>query len=492
MYDPGDDFLPEEDSTPITVPPLSVADVLGTELEDSAEDDLLKNGPENVLHCLTEDRYYLRRTSGDWSDKPITSSALSQRLLSMGLPRNKQDAYKTHIRSFSHREADFTSTECLVKQEGITVFNPYRPPKKLRPVQGDWSLIKRVFMNLVDQDPLACEYVLDWIASPLQSMYKVTPTGDLTTNKGHLKMGTTLVFHGVQGSGKGTLEAIITALYGVDWVANVGQEALDGRFNGELVDKLFVIANEVISSTNRSTQTSNKIKPWITDEWIPVEAKYEGARRVRNTFNIIFTSNDDRPVLVEKSDRRYSIFKNNHKLDEAVADAVHADLRGDQKMLQAFLYHLLVERKPTIKYGQLYKTQAREDMMKASAPSDEKFCEEIRQEGWFSVASQWKESGKKDEVREMVIMGHCILAETLADVYKQWCDKNNLKPRGQNFLGQAIHAFFPGVKTTRAYYGGSRRRLWEGIPMEGIDDGTPVLNPTPTEQKKSTDNPDFT
>lgn len=488
-WDPGDDVPEEEDViAKALAESSSPAPSTGA---PAAEEDILKNGPENVLHSLVEDRYYIRRKNGGWSDQPITSGALSQRLLSMGLPRAKQDSYKTHIKSYHHREAVFTAVDDLVIEDGLTVFNTYHLPKNLKPVQGDWSDIRATILNLVDGDEKACEYVIDWLAVPIQHMYAVDKNGNLIPHKGHFKMGTSIVLYGVQGSGKGTLEAIITALYGVDFVANVGQEALDGRFNGELVDKLFVIANEVMSSTNRSTQTANKIKPWITDHTIPVEEKFQGAKRVRNSFNIMFTSNDDRPVIIEKSDRRYSVFKSTQKLAAAIAERIHNDLKGDRKILQAFLHHLLLERKPQLKFGQLYHTSARDEMMMASAPSDEKFCEELERDGWFALASQWKNEAKNDEVRELVVFDNYVTNETLGDVYKVWCNKHNIKPRGQNFLAQTLRHHFPNVEQLRMRYGGIVRRMWKGLPMDTDDEPT-TPSPVKEETKSTTDDADFT
>jgi hypothetical protein len=496
----GGSDAPTEPPTELVISPTPVepaepaAPPSGGDGDDVSEKDatIEKYRPEeSVLHDLSDGKYYIKNEADEWLG-PIGSDSFSQRLLSWGLPRKKHDDYRMNIRSFTNKEALFTSTKQLVKCSGLLKFNTYKLPL-IKPVQGNWDDARECIMNLVDDDQKAAEYVLDWLAAPIQHLYKVGSNGELETNLGHCKMGTALVFYGVQGSGKGTLEALITQLYGVDFVANVGQEALDGRFNGELVDKLFVIANEVMSSTNRSAQTANKIKPWVTDDTIPVEEKFQGAKRVRNSFNIIFTSNDDRPVIIEKSDRRYSVFRSTEKFDDTVAKRLHEDMRGDKKIVQAFLYHLLCERKPAVKYGALYHTSARDEMMKSSAPSDEKFAEEIRSEGWASIASVWAEKARTDKIREMFVNGELILSETMDEVYKDWCLSHNLKPRSKNFLGQSIHSAFPKATSVRTRYGGVQRRAWQGIPLNPPDEdhateGT--VKPTPV--KKSDDDADFT
>jgi phage/plasmid-associated DNA primase len=256
-------------------------------------------------------------------------------------------------------------------------------------------------------------------------------------------------------------------LYGETNFTTLGQTDLDGRFNEKIVDILFVSANEVMSSSNRSAETSNKIKPWVTDEVIPLEGKYATSKVVTNNFNIWFASNDRRPVLIERGDRRFSVFHST-ALSPTVGANVYNDIKGSQVQLKAFFAFLLA-RKTTITWGQRFNTQAHGEIVKASDASDVQFAEAIKEDGWLTVASHWVDSVPNGKIREPTVLNNLVLAETLYEVYQDFCKMHGVKPFTRQRAMRTIREVLPQITNTRQRMGGITPTVWVGLPMQSPD-----------------------
>lgn len=426
---------------------------------DAVEEDFLKFNFDRILFNREGNKWHIRSNTGEWAD--MAPAAFNEMLNGMGVPPKRLASVRGRLRQYQFATPVWDKPdEELVNQDGFTVLNTYKK-STLEPKPGDWTPIRRLLENLCGEDMAGVEYVLDWLAAPVQSLrLKGKP----------LKMGTALVFHGDPGSGKGTLSLIMEAIYGDKHAVTIGQNELDNRFNGELLDKLFVVANEIISSTNRSGETANKIKPWITDPKISIEQKFMGSRSVKNEFNIIFTSNDERPVIVEKGDRRFTVFRST-KLDDATGQAIYADFKGSKNMVAAFLDHLMT-RQVNIRFGQLYISAAKLEMMAASAPSEERFVQAILEDGWLSVSYDWVDAAPNGKIREAALPDGFVLSNTLKAVYEDFCRRNNIRPRGSIFLGKAMKR--TGADATRQFYGNVQQRGWRGIPLRSPEE---ILEP---------------
>lgn len=399
----------------------------------------------------------------DWlMDKPVKDEAFNRRLMNMGLPRKGLDDWKVWVPVFNYRRCIYTTHQLLVVNGHETIYNTYRP-SRLIPTAGSWDNIRELFLHLVSGDVAALEYTLDWYARPLQMIYrKQSPVN------GAYKNGTSLVYRGDPGSGKNTAMDIVRLCFGATNCVTLGQEDLDGRFHSNLLDKLFVVGNEVMSSSNRSGQTANKLKSWVTDPLIPCEGKFADAGEAQNNFNIVFTSNDERPLLIEKGDRRYSVFQST-TIPKRIIDPVQSDLQGAKVQISAF-YRMLLDRKVAMKYGEIYHTEARAQVQHASAPTSERFAAAIEDDGFLSVAAGWKESARTGENREEMVSFNgefFITSDTLMAVYKHFCQNLGAHPQHIRALTQALHAVFPNVESNyRIRIGNVSRRAWRGIPLE--------------------------
>ena len=444
--------------------------------------------PGSFLHDAGAHLWRQRRTDGTWMN-PISAEALKEKLAAAG---QTPTVFRSQITSFDSSRPFFGDDREIVVDRGEVVFNTF-DGWQLEPRPGRWPNIRRVLINLVAGDHETYDYFLDWIAAPLQKLRHKGKT---------YKTRTAVVFHGGQGTGKGTLENIVRAIYGDKYVVVMGQDALDGRFTGDLENALFVVANEVMSSTNRSAQTENKLKTWVTDSKIPIEKKYQHPVVVENMFNIMFTSNDDRPVIVPAGDRRYTVIKTwPHQLPAWLTDAVYADLAGDKLELRAFLHHLL-HRRVRNNVGKPMTTDARAEVQAATAPSDVKFAKALADEGWLAVSAPWADAQRpkhKDDTtyNEVVLDRYnwpsAVLSSRLHDVYRLWCAREGLKPFGSPKLGRTVKQHVEGSFSTWARVGGVGMQIWNGLPMHPsttlLLSAAPVA-PTTKQSDDGNDNPD--
>ena len=431
--------------------------------------------PDEFLFNIETSKWLMKGTRDNWTAE-FPGESMTQILITAGVPRKQHDSFKSLVPKFHVRRAVYSSTDPLVYVDGHVIFNTYKPGDVV-PLAGptgtyaDFPNYYALFLNLAGQDRLACEYILDWNAGPLQS---------LRLHGEPFRWNTSCVHVGVPGSGKGTYTTVMGTLYGRSNTTTIGQDALDGRFNEELIDKLFVVANEVMSSSNRSTHTANKIKPWITDAEIPLESKFRKAELVPNNFNIVFTSNDWRPVIVERDDRRYSVFFSG-KLDRSVSDAIYADLAGDRKEISAF-YDFLLKRKISIRRSELFETESRKQLITASDASDMQFATSIQEEGWLLTAAHWVEQAPTGKIREPTVQDNCVTSDVVYEVYQDFCRQHGMKPFTRHKMGRTLKEL-PGVSNLeRRRIGGLRPTVWTGFPMHAP--GTQVIDLQAEKEKR--------
>ena len=153
-----------------------------------------------------------------------------------------------------------------------------------------------------------------------------------------------------------------------------------------------------------------------------------------------------------------------------MSEALYADLDGPQLEVAAFYWHLL-HRKVQVKVGQVLDTEARREVQAATASSDEKFVAALKQEGWFALCAPWAEAQRRKRpddaftTEENTNEGYAVLASRLNEVYKDFCDRQNLKPRDQAQLGKTLKAEVPGARAKEKKLGRVPFRMWFGLPM---------------------------
>lgn len=249
------------------------------------------------------------------------------------------------------------------------------------------------------------QWVLRWLAYPIQ-------------NPG-AKMRTALVFHGPQGAGKNLFFETVMGIYG-EYGRIVDQAAIEDKFNDWSSRKLFLIADEVVAQAELY-HVKNKLKSFITGEWIRINPKNVAAHDERNHVNLVFLSNEHKPLQLDKDDRRYTVVWTPEKLPESYYNAVKEELdNGGQAALHHYLLNLDLDgfnehSKPPM-------TGAKRDLINASLGSVERFIHEWREGEIFMT----------EEIRDKPLPFCPCYRTDLFDAYLRWGKRSSVKSPREN------------------------------------------------------------
>lgn len=210
--------------------------------------------------------------------------------------------------------------------------------------------------NPAQNGPELYQYVLNWLATPLQ--------------KPGVKMKTALVFHGPQGTGKNTFFEAYAAIYG-DYARVINQSALEDKHNDWQSGLLFALADEVVSR-QEFFHMRNKVKDMITGDTIRINPKNIAARWERNRVNIVFSSNEKRPIDLDPDDRRFWVIMTPDKATPGLYEDVYDEIaNGGIAALHHYLLHRdLGDFKP---WTQPVMTQAKQNLIDLSYSPTERF-----------------------------------------------------------------------------------------------------------------------
>lgn len=429
--------------------------------------------PTKYLFNVSTNRYEILQADGSYLQDILPEALATMLAPTIGDRKAIERFMKMQIPHYKKRAPVYESIERLVEHNGLMTFNTF-VPTSIVPREGDWSDIRALVMNLVGEDRReeALEFFLDWLALLVQSIYLLLAP---------LKMLTAVVLHGEQGSGKGTLVEVLEMLYPAGSVITVDQERLEERFSSWNADTLLLVANEVNSGTTKEKTLANKLKRLITDPTVVVEEKGEKAQpNTKNKMSLLFCSNDDRPVRIERGDRRFIVFHSRTKLPQSLIKALRADMSGPRSQVAAFFHHLL-HRQVQIAVNTQFETTAWRLMQNASLSAVEKAVDEMRVVGYRSMAAAWENADDKrfDEARVATAVGSpdgCehIPSRELICVLKHWARSQGLSVPDtiDTPLRNALKAAFPEASAGRASIKGrGQERVWLGLPLDVDADG---------------------
>lgn len=269
-----------------------------------------------------------------------------------------------------------------------------------RPAPGRCEVLLDLLRSLCsaeDGGPQLYDWVLRWLAYPLQHP--------------GAKMKTALVFHGPQGTGKSLFFETILGIYGA-YGRLVDQAAIEDKFTDWMSRKLFLVADEVVARAELY-HVKNKLKHYVTGEWIRINPKNVAAHDERNHVNIVFLSNEKQPLVLEEDDRRYTVVWTPPALSAEFYKEAAAELaNGGAAALHQHLLDLdLGDFSPHAKPP---RTQAKAALIGMNRDSVSQFLIE------------WEEG-------ETAFPFGPALSQDLYTAYSRWCSKNGEhRPRSHN------------------------------------------------------------
>lgn len=268
-----------------------------------------------------------------------------------------------------------------------------------KPKAGKCDKLLELLMHMcsADRNPRRLyNWALRWLAYPLQHP--------------GAKMKTTLVLHGPQGTGKNMFFEAYMDIYG-QYGRVIDQGAIEDKFNDWASGKLFLIADEVVARSDLY-HIKNKLKAFITGEWIRINPKNRGAYDEKNHVNVVFLSNEIMPVVLEEDDRRHVVIWTPDKLSAEFYSQVAAEIAngGSAAMFDYLLNLDLGDFTPSTAPPH---TDAKDELVNLSLDSTTRFYYALMQEE----------------------IGQCRLTPALSadvfELYKLWCTRTGTRPANQ-------------------------------------------------------------
>lgn len=231
------------------------------------------------------------------------------------------------------------------------------------PKAGSCERMLELLAYLTCNEPNSREiltWMLRWLAYPIQFP--------------GAKLKSAIVIHGPQGTGKSMVFEAVARIYG-EYSMVLNQGAIEDKFNADWSErKLFILADEIVARAEMH-HLKNQLKNFITGDWVRVNPKNVAAHKERNHMNIVFSSNEHQPVVLENDDRRHLIIWTPPKMDAKFYEEVSAEIeQGGIAALHHHLLHLdLGDFKP---WSIPPMTQAKRDLIAIGADSIERFVQD--------------------------------------------------------------------------------------------------------------------
>lgn len=264
-------------------------------------------------------------------------------------------------------------------------------------MMGMCSPIIELVRHLCGDDTHALDWVLNWLAIPLQNL--------------GTKLDTALIVHGhIQGAGKSLFfDRIMRRIYG-EYKLTLGQGQLDSQYNDWVEGKLFCVFEEILQGKERYSQMG-MIKQLITGDTVYINKKFVSGWTQDNFVNTVFLSNDMQPLSLEETDRRHVVLYPTSEIPADIQASLEAMLEGeDEELIRAFYTYLLLK-----------DTGAQTAHTRAITTTAKTRLQELSMASWERFYKAWKGSLLDAPYQT-------CLTQDLYSYYVYWCKVNGERP----------------------------------------------------------------
>ena len=228
-------------------------------------------------------------------------------------------------------------------------------------MMGMCSSVINLIKHLCGNDTHALDWVLNWLAIPLQNL--------------GTKMYTALIVHGhIQGAGKSLFfDRIMRKIYG-SYLLTLGQGQLESQYNDWVEGKLFAVFEEIFQGKDRYSHMG-MIKQLITGNTVYINKKFMSGWTQDNFVNTVFLSNDMQPLSLDENDRRHVVLYPTAVIPDALRHEIGAAIDDpNQSLIRAFYtYLLLKDPKNQNAHSTAINTKAKAQLTEISLASWERF-----------------------------------------------------------------------------------------------------------------------
>lgn len=325
----------------------------------------------------------------------------------------------------------------------------------LQPAPGPYPRIQKTIEWLTRGDKEGELWLKTWMAYKVQNPSVVPKVAVVCTTE--------------PGGGKGTLAFLLRQMLGPENCAVVKREELENRFNSRWIGKLFVLGDEVLSNDNLK-DVSQMLKVLIDGDKVELEGKYRDQREVKNRLAWMFASNDKTaPLVLERNDRRYSVFSNHDPLPDGYANMLRSCFKLDNVASDSFLpemrgfYHeLLTMDVDRDVVSTPFENESRRMLIEANKPTHELFCEHVDEasiDGLLEHVCMHGDFHLTKSKAEWDFGELGISTQVLYRCYVEFCKRVGGRPLKVNKFGSALHNHRPAWPFVRNKVPTSDRRV---------------------------------
>lgn len=205
--------------------------------------------------------------------------------------------------------------------------------------------LKHIKMIICNGNEKLFHWVIGWFAQMVQEP--------------HVKIGTSLVVRGKQGSGKTVVGSAIGELFGKHYVQVASARYITGQFNSHLSQAILLHCDEGFWAGDKNAE--GQLKDLVTGEHQLIEFKGKDPIRLRNLVRLFITSNNDWVVPAGFEERRFCVLDAS---DGRMQDSVYFKAVFDQLEnggYEALLHYLLEFDLKSVNLRQIPETKALQD-----------------------------------------------------------------------------------------------------------------------------------
>lgn len=200
------------------------------------------------------------------------------------------------------------------------------------------------------------------------------------------------VIIGPYGSGKTTIERIMSAAMGQENVGSVSMDEIHSQFSSWAAGKALRFLEELRVVGHSRHDVVNKLKPFLTNERISIVKKGRDGDDVLNTQNYCGFSNFEDAIALDEGDRRYAVWETAPKTREDVLAMFDSDywralydvINESVRDIAGWLHS--IDLSGFDRHAAPRMTQAKRRMIEATRPDDEVNIEAILESGCNGVS----------------------------------------------------------------------------------------------------------
>lgn len=216
-----------------------------------------------------------------------------------------------------------------------TAFSPRTTPSTtlnfwightVTPTPGNWDVIRDFIFDVIcDGDSGLFDYLIKYLAHMLQ--------------KPEEKPGIAIVMLSTEGCGKGSMFALLSAIWTRTTLEVSDVDHVVGAFNGLLEKNYIICLDEALFKGNKAGM--ERLKSLITEPTIHIEAKYQPARSIQSFHRFWAASNNEHFAQISQGERRLLFLRvsTKRKQDLAYFDAFYKAI-ADHQVISALVHEL--------------------------------------------------------------------------------------------------------------------------------------------------------